>query len=223
MTLTKQELASKIDHALLRPELTEPEVLKGCGLAAHYRVVSVCVRPADVLLAAKHLKGTGVEVGTVIGFPHGSIAPEIKLAESKLAIDQGATELDVVVNIGKVVIGDFDYVIKELEPIVRLAHDQNALVKVIFENCYLTDDQKRALCKSCLAVGADYVKTSTGFGSSGATLEDIAIMKEATEGRAKLKAAGGISDLQTAIDFIEAGCERIGCSATADILDAIGE
>lgn len=223
MTLTKQELASKIDHALLRPELTEPEVLKGCDLAARYRVVSVCVRPADVLLAAKHLKGTGVEVGTVIGFPHGSIAPEIKLAESKLAIDQGATELDVVVNIGKVVIGDFDYVIKELEPIVRLAHDQNALIKVIFENCYLTDDQKRALCKSCLAVGADYVKTSTGFGSSGATLEDIAIMKEATEGRAKLKAAGGISDLQTALDFIEAGCKRIGCSATADILDAIGE
>lgn len=223
MGTKRQELASKIDHALLRPELTEPEVLKGCDLAARYRVASVCVRPADVLLAAKHLEGAGVEVGTVIGFPHGSIAPEIKLAESKLAMDQGATELDVVVNIGKVVLGDFDYVIEELKPIVDMAHERGALVKVIFENCYLADDRKRALCKTCLAVGADYVKTSTGFGSSGATLEDIVLMREAVDGHAKLKAAGGISDLKTALAFIKAGCARIGCSATEEILDQIDE
>lgn len=218
MTMPLVELAKTIDHALLKPELTDKEIILGCATAAKFNVASVCVRPADIPLAVKELSGSVVEVGTVIGFPHGALTADTKLFESRQALDLGATELDVVVNIGKVKEGDWDFVRWELGPIISLCKEQNALSKIIFENCYLTDQQKIELCNICVDLGADYVKTSTGFGTGGATLKDIALMKKAVDGKAKVKAAGGISDLETAIAFVKAGCQRIGCSATATVL-----
>ena len=221
MTISAKEMASRIDHALLRPDLTEAEVRAGLALAAKYDVASVCVRPADIPMSVRELSGSNVEVGTVIGFPHGGIEPTVKLYESRIAMDQGATEIDVVVNIGQVRSGLWHEVQTELDRILIAAHEREVLVKVIFENCYLNEAQKIKLADICAKLGADYVKTSTGFGTSGATLEDIALMKKTVDGKCKLKAAGGISDVQAAVAFVEAGCDRIGCSATAAILDAL--
>lgn len=221
MQMMPAELAKAIDHALLKPQLTQEEIRSGCELARYYRVASVCARPADVALCARLLETTNVHVGTVIGFPHGATSPKVKLYESKLAMDNGAVELDVVCNIGMVLSGRIDYVEKELGAIVKAAHERNVIVKVIFENCYLKDEHKIALCDASARIGADYIKTSTGFGESGATLEDIALMKRVVKGACKLKAAGGISDTATALAFIEAGCERIGAGATAAILDGL--
>jgi len=221
MTVSLQDVAKAIDHAILRPEHSDKDVIAGCEVAAKYNVASVCVRPADIPLAVKELAGSDVESGTVIGFPHGAVTADTKLFDSRQALDQGAVELDVVVNIGQVKKGNWDYIRWELEPIVKECKNQNALSKIIFENCFLTEQQIAKLCEITVQLGADYVKTSTGFGEYGARLEDIAIMKEAVVGKAKLKAAGGISDLETAMAFIEAGCERIGSSATVIILDGM--
>jgi deoxyribose-phosphate aldolase len=221
MTVSKAELAKTIDHAILRPEMTPTDVVSGCETADRLGVASVCVRPCDVLFACEQLAQSKVEVGTVIGFPHGASESAVKFYESHLAIEQGATELDIVVNIGHMRAGQYDRVETELGAIVQAAKVEKVLTKIIFENCYLTNEQKRTLCAISVKVGADFVKTSTGFGTSGATLEDIALMKKAVTGKAKLKAAGGISDLETALLFIEAGCERIGCSATEKILASL--
>lgn len=218
MAKNPDPLARAIDHALLRPNLTGAQVLQGLELAAGYCVASVCVRPADVPVAARHLQGSDVAVGTVIGFPHGANAPEIKALEVRNAIERGATEVDVVVNIGKVLSGEMEYVQSELGRIVVAAMEGDAVIKIILETAYLNDDQKRALCKIAVDLGADYVKTSTGFGPGGATLEDVALMRKAVAGKVRIKAAGGIADRQTAMAFLEAGCQRIGTSSTAAIL-----
>ncbi len=218
---TYDEIASMIDHSLLKPFLTDREIDEGCRIAQEYRVASVCVRPSDVRRAAKILKGSPVRVGTVIGFPHGAATTQTKVSEAKEAIANGAVELDVVLNIGKLKSKDYDYVRADLEAVTSAAHEQNALVKVIFENCYLDDEEKIAACRISNEVGVDFVKTSTGFGSGGAEDRDLALMKEHISPSVRLKAAGGIRTLERAIEVRRLGCSRIGATATVGILERL--
>lgn len=220
--LTYEQVAGTIDHSLLRPELTQQEVSDGCDLAARYRAASVCVRPADVALAASRLTGTPVAVGTVIGFPHGAHTTAIKVAETRDAIANGATELDMVLNISWMRSGEDARVQEEIAAIVAAAREdagEAAIVKVILENAYLDEEQKVRACKLSEAAGADYVKTSTGFAPTGATLEDLRLMRASVGPGVKLKAAGGIRTLDALLAAIEVGCARIGATATAVILD----
>ncbi len=221
LELTYELIARRIDHSLLQPTLTEEELENGCALAAEYAVASVCIKPFAVPLAERLLRGTDVAVGTTIGFPHGGHATDVKVHEANRAMDDGATELDMVVNIGQVVGGDWPAVARDVEAVVKAAHARDALVKVIFENCYLNDDQKVRLCHICGEVGADYVKTSTGYGTGGATREDLVLMRKSAPAAVKLKAAGGVRTLDQAIEVVELGCDRFGASRTAEILDAL--
>lgn len=215
--LTVAQVAKMIDHSLLRPELTPDQVLEGCALAARRDVASVCVKPADVLLAAAALRGTDVLVGTVVGFPHGSSSTAIKAAEARDALAAGAEELDMVLNIGRLRGGDDDYVLADIRAVVDAA--AGAIVKVIFENAYLTDEEKIRACRITEAAGAHFVKTSTGFAASGATLRDIRLMRAHVSERVKVKAAGGVRTLDTLLDMVEAGAVRFGATVTAAMLD----
>jgi deoxyribose-phosphate aldolase len=221
MELTYDAIAKRIDHSLLGPTLTDAELDAGCRLAAEYRVASVCIKPYAVKRAAGILKGTGVYVGTTIGFPHGGHATPVKVFEADRALDDGATELDMVINIGQALGGDWDAVRAEIAAVTDLAHRRNAIVKVIFENCYLKTEHITQLCKICGDVKADYVKTSTGYGTGGASKEDLILMRKASPPSVKLKAAGGIRTLDAAIAMAELGCDRIGASKTAEILDEL--
>jgi deoxyribose-phosphate aldolase len=221
MTLTYESIAKRIDHSLLPPTLTEDDLIAGCKLAADYQVASVCIKPFAVRLAAEILAGSGVLVGTTIGFPHGGHATKVKVLESEQAIADGATELDMVVNIGQVLGGKWDFVQADIAAVTELAHANGAIVKVIFENCYLNDSQKVKLCGICGEVNADYVKTSTGFGTGGATHADLILMRKSSPPHVKLKAAGGVRDLAGAIAVAELGCDRIGASKTAEILEEL--
>ena len=217
-TLTRKQLAKTIDHSLLRPELTEEEVVAGIELAKRYDVASVCVKPYHVKMAAMLLADSDVEVGTVVGFPHGASTTAVKVAEATRAIQDGATELDMVLNIGELRSGNLDFVRKDVRAVVDAARGQ-ALVKVILENAYLTDEQKVAACKICEEAGADFVKTSTGFAPGGATLEDLRLMRASVGPKVQVKAAGGVRSLDAALEVIEVGVTRIGATATAQILD----
>jgi deoxyribose-phosphate aldolase len=219
MKLTYEAIAKRIDHSLLPPMLTDEELAEGCRLAARYEVASVCIKPYAVPLAAEILAGTGVFVGTTIGFPHGGHKTAVKVFESERALAEGATELDMVINIGQAIGGNWNAVRDDIRAVVEVAHSRKAIVKVIFESCYLNSDQKVRLCGICGEVQADYVKTSTGFGTGGATHDDLILMRQAAPSHVKLKAAGGIRDLDAAIAVAELGCDRIGASRTAEILD----
>jgi deoxyribose-phosphate aldolase len=217
-TLTYAQLAKVIDHSLLRPELTEAEVIAGCELAKRYHVASVCAKPADVMLAVRLLAGSDVAVGTVVGFPHGNSTTAIKVAEARQALADGATELDMVINIAALRSGKSDYVRDEIAAVVAVAKG-HALVKVILENAYLTDEQKVTACKLVEEAGADFVKTSTGFAPSGATLDDVRLMRRTVSAHIQVKAAGGVRTLPAILDMIDAGVTRCGATATAAILD----
>jgi deoxyribose-phosphate aldolase len=217
-TITYAQLAKVIDHSLLRPELTEAEVISGCELAARYHVASVCCKPADVPLAVRLLHGTDVAVGTVVGFPHGSSTTAVKVAEARQALADGATELDMVINIGALRSGKDEYVAAEIRAVVAAAAGM-ALVKVIFENAYLTDEQKVTACRLAELAGADFVKTSTGFAPTGATLADVALMRRSVSPRVQVKAAHGVRTLPALLEMIDAGVTRCGATATAAILD----
>jgi deoxyribose-phosphate aldolase len=219
--LTYDAIAKRIDHSLLSPTLGGVELESGCRLAARYGVASVCIKPFAVAMAEKILRGTGVEVGTTLGFPHGGHATAVKVFEARQAMADGATELDMVINIGQALSGEWDAVASDIEAVTKAAHEGGAIVKVIFENCYLNDDQKVRLCQICGEVGADYVKTSTGYGSGGATLDDLRLMRRSSPPKVKLKAAGGIRTLDGMIECAELGCDRIGASRTAEILDEL--
>jgi deoxyribose-phosphate aldolase len=221
LVLTYDAIAKRIDHSLLGPTLTVPELEEGCRLAARYGVASVCIKPFAISLAARILRGTGVAVGTTIGFPHGGHATSVKVFESERAMDDGATELDMVINLGHALGGNWDAVAEDIGAVTRAAHARGAIVKVIFENCYLRDEQKVRLCQICGEVGADYVKTSTGYGSGGATHEDLILMRRSAPPHVKLKAAGGVRSLDAAIAVAELGCDRIGASRTAEMLDEL--
>jgi deoxyribose-phosphate aldolase len=221
LLLTYDLIAKRIDHSLLGPTLTDFELEEGCKLATKYRVASVCIKPYAVPLAARLLAGSGVAVGTTIGFPHGGHATAVKVFESQKAMDDGATELDMVINIGQAIGGRWDVVADDIAAVARVAHQRGALVKVIFENCFLSDAQKVKLCQICGDVGADYVKTSTGYGTGGATHEEFILMRKAAPPHVKLKAAGGVRTLAGAIAVVKLGCDRFGASKTAEILDEL--
>lgn len=218
-TITYEQLAKVIDHSLLRPELTSQEVIEGCQLAARYHVATVCVKPCHVRLAAEQLKDSDVLVSTVIGFPHGSSVTEIKVAEAQRAMDDGAVELDMVLNIGELRSGNDEFVYQDIKAVCDVAHARGAKVKVILENAYLTDEQKVRGCQLAEKAGADWVKTSTGFAPGGATLEDLRLMRRSVSEKVQIKAAGGVRTLDALLAVIEAGVTRCGATATAKILD----
>ncbi len=217
-TITYEELAKTIDHSLLKPELTRDDIIQGCALAACYHVASVCVKPCFVKLAVHQLAGSDVAVGTVIGFPHGSSTTAVKVYEAKQAIEEGAIELDMVMNIGEMRSGNYDYVRQDIQAVVEAARGK-ALVKVILENAYLTDEQKIKACQLAEQAGADFVKTSTGFAPSGATIEDLRLMRKTVSLGVQVKAAHGVRTLDAILPVIDAGATRIGATATAAILD----
>lgn len=218
-TLTLKQLAKTIDHSLLKPELTHDDVISGCQLADRYHVASVCVKPCHVRLAAEQLMHSDVKVGTVIGFPHGNSTTSVKLAEARQALLDGAVELDMVINIGELRSGHLDYIRNEIKSICDLVHGSGAIVKVIFENAYLTDQEKIKACHLSEEAGADFVKTSTGFAPTGATLEDVRLMRKNVSPHIQVKAAHGVRTLDAALQMIDAGVTRIGATATATILD----
>jgi deoxyribose-phosphate aldolase len=217
--LTERDIAKTIDHSLLRPELDDRFVEDGCRLAAEYDVASVCVRPSDVLRARAILDGTDVAVGTVVGFPHGGHRTAIKVAEARHALDDGATELDMVIQIGALKSARDADVQSDIAAVVDVAHAADALVKVIFENAYLSDDEKIRACHLSEAAGADFVKTSTGFAPGGATHDDLRLMRANTSPHIGVKAAGGVRTLDALIDVMNLGVTRIGATATKTIID----
>jgi len=237
MQYTYEELAKMIDHSLLHPTMTDAELEAGCRLAAEYKVASVCIKPYFVARAVELLHGSGVLVGAVIGFPHGNSCTESKRYETELACRDGAAEIDMVINIGKALSGDWGYVQRDIQAVCDEAHRHGAKVKVIFENDYLTmggaglssDDFKRKLCELCERAGADWVKTSSGYGFvkqpdgsysyKGATEHDLALMRASVSPRVQVKAAGGVRDLDGLIKVRDLGATRCGATATAAMLD----
>jgi deoxyribose-phosphate aldolase len=219
MDYTCHDIAKMIDHSLLRPELTEDDIHKGCRIAVKYDVATVCCSPCNVSLVAKLLAGSDVKTTTVIGFPHGYNTTETKKVEAEQAIKDGALELDMVLNISKLLSGQYDYVKKDIQAVVEVAHRHNVLVKVIFENYYLTDEQKIKACWLAEEAGADFVKTSTGFAAGGATLEDLQLMRENVSEKVQVKAAGGVRDLEMALKVREIGCTRFGATRTETIME----
>lgn len=217
-TITYEQLAKTIDHSLLKPELTEADVIAGCELAKQYHVASVCVKPCHVKLAARQLAGSDVAVGTVVCFPHGNSTISTKVFETEEAIADGATEIDMVINIGELRSGHADYVRDEIRAVVEAVH-LAAIVKVILENAYLTRDEKVLGCKLAEEAGANFVKTSTGFAPTGATVEDIQLMRATVSPRVQVKAAHGVRTLDQLLAMIDAGATRSGATATAAILD----
>jgi deoxyribose-phosphate aldolase len=216
--LTERDIAKTIDHSLLRPELDDAFVEAGCRLAARYDVASVCVRPADVTRAKAILDGTDVKVGTTIGFPHGNHATETKVLEARRALADGATELDMVLQIGALKSGRDQEVEDDIRAVVEVAHAAGAIVKVIFENAYLTDDEKIRACRLTEAAGGDFVKTSTGFAPSGATHDDLRLMRANTSPHVGVKAAGGVRTLDALLDVMALGVTRIGATATETMI-----
>lgn len=219
MEYTVTEIARMIDHSLLNPALTADQLERGIQIALKHEVASVCIVPFYLKRCSELLKGSGVKASTTIGFPHGGHATSIKIAETKQALADGGEELDVVVNISQVISGNWDYVRSEIAAITELIHSAHQKVKIIFENCYLNDTQKIRLCEICGELKTDWVKTSTGYGISGANREDVKLMREHSPPFVQVKAAGGIRDLDAVLMFRELGASRIGCSRTAEILD----
>jgi deoxyribose-phosphate aldolase len=217
--LRYEDVAGSIDHALLSPALADRELEAGCKLAVHYAVASVCVMPYYLPRTVELLEGSPVLASTTIAFPHGVQATSVKLVETVRALDDGAEELDVVANISKMVSGDLAYVRSELGAIADLVHGRGKKIKVIFENSYLNEEEKIALCHICAAIGADWAKTSTGFSSSGATAEDVRLMRAHCPAHVQVKASGGIHDLDSCLTFRALGATRIGTSRTRDILE----
>jgi len=216
--LTERDIAKTIDHSLLKPELTDEAIEAGCRLAAKYDVASVCVPPVHVRRAGRILDGTDVAVGTVIGFPHGYVTTDEKVNEARAALADGATELDMVIQIGALKSRRDADVQADIRAVVDVAHAAGAIVKVIFENAYLTDDEKVRACRLTEAAGGDFVKTSTGFAPSGATHDDLRLMRANTSPHIRVKAAGGVRTLDALLAVMELGVTRIGATATETII-----
>ncbi len=210
--------AKLFDHTILAAATTPEQLKKVCDDAKKYGFCSVAVNTGMVALCADYLKGSDVKVDAAVGFPLGITTVECKLFEAEEAIKNGAGEVDYVINVGKLKCGELDYLKDEMERIVALCKKYGVISKVIFENCYLTDDEKRAMCKIALEVMPDYIKTSTGFGTGAATVEDVKLMKDSVGDKIKVKAAGGVRTLEACRAMMAAGAERIGCSASVSIL-----
>jgi deoxyribose-phosphate aldolase len=211
-------VAKLIDHSLLRPTLTDSELEAGCAVARHYDVASVCIVPHALARCAALLSGSSVQPSTTIGFPHGAQSTRAKVAEAQIALADGGTELDMVVNIGKVLGGDHAFVRQDIGAVLQVTRDAGQKLKVIFENCYLEQTHKLALCAICSELGVDWIKTSTGFGSGGATLEDLRLMLEHARPGVLVKAAGGVRTLEQVLMMRDLGVSRIGSSNTQLIL-----
>jgi deoxyribose-phosphate aldolase len=216
---TYADVARMLDHSLLQQTLTDADLEQGCLLAREYDVASVCIKPYAVRRAADLLIGSAVAVGTTVGFPHGGHVTAVKVAEAEQAMTDGARELDMVVNIGKVLSKDWRAVAGDIQAVVEAAHRRGALVKVIFENCFLQTEHKEALCRICGEVGADFVKTSTGYGSGGALDEDLRLMRRCAPPHVGVKAAGGVRTLDRLLAVRALGVTRVGATATRAILD----
>ena len=213
------ELAKMFDHSLLQPNLTDADLEAGCAIAREYRVASVCIKPYAVGRAVSWLAGSGVLVGTVIGFPHGGNLTKIKVAEAEAAMADGAVELDMVVNIGKVLSREYGFVRDDIAAITDVAHRNGAKVKVIFENCFLQDEHKIELCKICGESQVDWVKTSTGYGDGGATDHDLTLMRKYSPAHVQVKAAGGVRTYERLLAVRALGVTRVGATATKAILE----
>ncbi len=218
---TYADIAGMIDHSLLQQTLTDADLEAGCAAARGFAVASVCIKPYAVPLAARLLAGSPVKVGTVIGFPHGGHVTRLKVAEAEAAMDDGAVELDMVVNIGKVLSGDWRYVADDVSAVVQAAHARGAKVKVIFENCFLQAAHKERLCVLCGEARADWVKTSTGYGDGGATDEDLMLMRKFSPPHVQVKAAGGVRTLDRLLAVRALGVTRVGATASKPILDEV--
>ncbi len=219
MDYTYADIAKLIDHSLLNPTLTTDELEAGCRLAKAYDVASVCILPHYLTRCVELLAESSVQPSTTIGFPHGGHTTHVKEAEAQRAVDDGGQELDMVVNVSRVLSRDWDYVRSDIRAVIDVAHAAGRKVKVIFENCYLQDEHKLALCNICGELGADWVKTSTGYGTGGATLEDLRLMRRHSPPGVQVKAAGGVRDLDTLLEVRAIGVTRVGASRTQQMLD----
>ncbi len=208
-----------IEHPVLRPEFSEEEVHTGCEIARQYRIAAVTVRPSDVDLAVSWMAGSGVAVASVVSYPHGAATTSVKLYETRDLLRRGATEIDTVINIGKMISRQFQYVEMELQQMAAACHEAGAILKVAFENGYLTDDLKTIACKIVKRAEADYARTSTPFGPAPYSLEDVALMKRLLGDRAKVKASGGVRTISDVLELRTAGCSRVGTIATVGILE----
>ncbi len=228
----KKEIAKMIDHSLLHPAMNDEQLREGCFLARKYNVASVCIKPYAVKMAVDILQGSDVKVGTVVGFPHGNSLVEVKVFETEKALSDGAEEIDLVINIGKVLSEDWKYIEYEVSSIVEITRGKGAVLKVIFENDFLPEDKyKIRLCEICSKYKVDFVKTSTGYGFTkgedgrysykGATIEDVKLMRKYSDPMVQIKAAGGVRNLKDLLKMKELGVTRIGASATAAILDEL--
>jgi deoxyribose-phosphate aldolase len=213
---TKEELAHWVDHTLLKPDAVKDEIIKVCQEAKEYKFASVCINPTWISLAQKQLRGTAVKVCSVIGFPLGATLPEIKAAEARAAIAAGADEVDMVINIGALKSSDYSLVERDIRGVVRAAGRRT--VKVILETCFLSDEEKEKACLIAKDAGAHFVKTSTGFGKSGATVKDVALMRKTVGAAMGVKASGGVRTYEDACKMVEAGATRIGASASVEIV-----
>ncbi|HSV73645.1 MAG TPA: deoxyribose-phosphate aldolase [Chthonomonadales bacterium] len=220
--MTRADMAGRIDHTNLRTDADRRAIEHLCAEAATWRFAGVVVFPHHVPLAATALRGAGVAVGTVVGFPHGASRIEAKRFEARDAVRVGASELDMVLNIGALLSDELDVVARDIRSVVEEGHAGGALVKVILETCYLSDGQKRIAARLAADVGADYVKTSTGLGPGGATVYDVRLLCDAVSGRCRVKAAGGVRTAEDARAMIDAGADRIGTSAGVQIVGSLG-
>lgn len=216
---TRSDVARNIDHAVLKPSATDEDILKAARMCIERGVGNLCVRPTDVVAAAAALNDCATTVAAVVGFPHGSNRPEVKALEARLAIEQGAVELDMVMNIGKFLSGDQEFVREDIEAVVAEAAPHGVLVKVILETCYLDCGRIAAACLIARDAGADYVKTSTGFGTGGATPAAVAVMLDAVGDSMQVKASGGIRSWEQATAYLDQGCTRLGIGSTEAVLD----
>jgi len=212
-------IAKYIDHTNLKAYTSKEDIIKLCEEAKKYNFYAVCVNPYRVKLAKKQLQGTNIKVATVIGFPLGATPTEVKVFEAKKALEDGADEVDMVLNIGALKDKDYKYVRNDIAEVVRIAHEKGAIVKVIIETCYLSDNEKEIACKLAMEAGADFVKTSTGFGTGGATIEDVKLMRKVVGDKLGVKAAGGIRTYEEALAMINAGANRIGTSSGVKIIE----
>lgn len=213
------DIAKMMEHAVLLPELSEEEVRTGCEIARQYGVAAICVRPCDAEMAVRWMEGSGVAVASVAGFPHGSSTTAAKLYETRDLLRRGVKEIDTVLNVGKMISRQFQYIENELEQMAQACHEEGAVLKVAFENGYLSEDLKTIACRIAKRTGVDYARTSTRFGPAPYSLDDIRLMRRLCGERVKLKASGGVQTITQVLEIRESGCERIGSMATVAILE----
>ncbi len=216
---TREQVAKTIDHAVLKPDQTDADLEQNAKMCIENHVFSMCVKPCDVKRAAALLKGSDVKVSCVLSFPHGADATSVKAFQAKQAIDDGTDEIDMVMNIGKLLSGDYNYVLEDIKAVVEVAHAHGVLVKVIQESGFLSPEQIAKACELSYQAGADFVKTSTGFGPGGAKSEYIDIMLKTVGSKMKVKASGGIRNWETAVAFLEQGADRLGIGSTEAVLN----